>query len=70
MQKLATIYLDNTAYVKGKLLMGGLADKHGLVEEHLQDHLRDGWAVKSIHGFGGNGENMTVRGWIVVLLEK
>ena len=35
-QKLVTLYLDNMAYGKGKLLVGSFADNHGLVEEHLQ----------------------------------
>jgi hypothetical protein len=70
MQRLVTIYLENTAYAKGKMLVGSFADKHGMVEEHLQDDLRDGWTVKAIHGFGGNGEMLAARGWIVVLLEK
>jgi hypothetical protein len=69
MQKLLTIYVDNSAYGKGKMLVGSYADKHGLVEEHLDDYLRDGWTVKAIHGFGGN-DGLTVRGWVVVLLEK
>lgn len=70
MQRLITIYLENTAYSKGKMLVSSFADKHGLVEEHLQDDLRDGWTVKAIHGFGGNSEILAARGWIVVLLEK
>lgn len=70
MQKLVTIYLDNTVYGQGKMLVGSYADKHGLVEEHLQAELKDGWTVKSIHGFGGNSEGLTVRGWVVALLEK
>lgn len=70
MQKLITIYLDNLAYAKGKVLVGNLADKHGLVEEHLQEFLQQGWTIKAIHGFGGNSESINVRGWVVVLLEK
>jgi hypothetical protein len=72
MQKLVTIYLDNAAYGKpqGKLIMGSHADKHGLVEEHLHDHLQDGWAVKAVHSFGGSDDGISVRGWIVALLEK
>ena len=34
-QKLLTIYLDNSAYARGKTLVGSFGDKHGLVEEHL-----------------------------------
>jgi hypothetical protein len=71
MQKLITIYLDNMAYAKGKTFVGScLADKHGLVEEHLSEALQSGWTVKAIHGFGGNDDTLNARGWIVVLLEK
>jgi hypothetical protein len=70
MQKLVTVYLDNHAYMGGKLLRGSYADKHGLVEEHLRDYLADGWAVKQIHSFGGADDGLNVRGWIVVVLEK
>jgi hypothetical protein len=69
-QKLVTIYLDNTAYAKGKLLVASFADKHGLVEEHLTDLLNTGWKIASIHGFGGSSESLAVRGWLTVLLEK
>jgi hypothetical protein len=69
-QKLVTIYLDNSAYAKGKMLVGSFADKHGLIEEHLAPLLAEGWRVATIHGFGGNSEGVTVRGWIVVLLER
>jgi len=70
MQKLVTIYLDNMAYAKGKLLVGSFADRHGQVEEHLQSYLSDGWRVASINGFGGSAEAVAVRGWFAVLLEK
>jgi hypothetical protein len=70
MQKLLTIYLDNSAYGEGKMLVGSFADKHGLAEEHLRAELDAGWAVKAIHGFGGNSDGLIVRGWVVVLLEK
>ncbi len=70
MQKLVTIYLDNSAYGKGKVLVGSYADKHGSVEEHLQSSLEDGWRVVSISGFGGNSDSITARGWFAVVLEK
>jgi hypothetical protein len=70
MQKLVTIYLDNGGYAKGKFLVGGLADKHGLVEEHLQQYLADGWTIMQVHGFGGAAESPLARGWITVVLEK
>ena len=69
-QKLVTIYLDNTAYGKGRALVGSFADKHGLVEEHLNDLLAEGWRITAIHGFGGGGDPLAVRGWLTVLLEK
>ena len=70
MQKLVTVYLDNMVYAKGKMIVGSYADKHGLVEEHLQEDLQNGWVIKAIHGFGGNSDGLSVRGWIIALLEK
>jgi hypothetical protein len=69
MQKLLTIYLDNSAYSKGKILVGNYADKHALVEEHLQQYISEGWRISSVSGFGGSSE-LCVRGWMVVLMEK
>lgn len=70
-QKLVTIYLDNSAYAQGKMLVGSFGDKHGLVEEHLNSFIAEGWNIKQIHGLGGGGsEGLSVRGWIAVLLEK
>ena len=69
MQKLVTIYLNSHTYSKGKFLSTG-AEAHGLVEEHLQDYLQQGWAIKTIHGFGGSSETVVANGWVVVLLEK
>ena len=70
MQKLITIYLNNQAYDKGKFFGGGVADKHGFAEEHLQDYLQQGWVIKAIHGFAGGSESFHASGWVVVLLEK
>lgn len=70
MQKLVTIYMDNSAYGKGKMIVGSFADKHALVEEHLQQYLSEGWKVSSVSGFGGGSDGLMVRGWIAVLLEK
>jgi len=70
MQKLVTIYLDNSAYAKGKMLTMTFADKHGLVEEHLASYLTDGWNISSVSACGGASESLTVRGWVVVVLEK
>jgi hypothetical protein len=71
MQKLVTIYLDNTAYAKGKMIVGTFADKHALVEEHLQADLADGWKIVSMTGFGGGSDTaLAVRGWLAITLEK
>lgn len=70
MQKLVTIYLDNSAYGKGKMIVTSYADMHGVVEEHLQNYLAEGWSIKSVNGFGGNSESLSVRGWAIVVLEK
>ena len=70
MQKLVTIYLDNLAYAKGKMMVSNLGDKHALVEEHLQQDLSEGWTISSVSGFGGGSDGLAVRGWMVVVLEK
>ena len=70
MQKLVTIYLDNSAYSHGRMIVSSYGDKHGLVEEHLKDFLADGWTITNLHGFGGNSDGLSVRGWITVVLEK
>lgn len=70
MQKLVTIYLDNSAYGQGRMLVGSYSDKHGLVEEHLKDFLSEGWTITNLHTFGGNSDGLSVRGWITVVLEK
>jgi hypothetical protein len=69
-QKLVTIYVDNSAYGKGKMIVTSYADMHGLVEEHLQNYLAEGWRINSVTGFGGNSESLSVRGWAIVVLEK
>lgn len=68
MQKLVTIYLDNTAYGRPKM-PGCYAEKHGQVEEHLTEYLSDGWQVRSFFGLGGSSD-VSCRGWFAVLLEK
>lgn len=68
MQKLVTIYLDNVAY-EGATMFKGYANKHGQVEEHLQQYLDDGWWVVSTSALGG-ADGITARGWIAVVLEK
>jgi hypothetical protein len=68
MQKLVTIYLDNNAY--RKKFGGKQHEWHGLVEEHLQEYLDDGWFINSVAGFGSSGEGTYARGWIVVVLAR
>ena len=68
MQKLVTIYLDTHAYMGDKWLKGSHADKHGFVEEYLQDYLKEGWKIASLFGFGG-AEGINARGWLAVVLE-
>jgi hypothetical protein len=57
-QKLVTIYLNNVAYAKGKMLVASFADKHGLVEEHLAEYLANGWRIASLQAFGGGSESL------------
>ena len=54
----------------GKMIVTSYADRHGVVEEHLKEELGHGWTIKAIHGFGGNSESLSVRGWLAVVLEK
>lgn len=70
MQKLVTIYLDNSGYKREKFMVGTYGDLHGHVEEHLQTHLSEGWQVKSIKALGGHSEGLHTRGWLAVVLEK
>ncbi len=69
MQKLVTIYLDNMGY-EGSTMFKGYSDKHGLVEEHLQQHLDEGWWIVSTSSLGGASESHSARGWLAVVLEK
>jgi hypothetical protein len=70
MQKLVTIYLDNSAYKQDHMIVTSYADKHGAIEEHLAEYLKDGWIIASAAGFGGNSEGLIVRGWLAVVLQK
>jgi hypothetical protein len=38
------------------------------VTEHLENYLKEGWAVKDLRTLGGAGGCLS--GWVVVLLEK
>jgi hypothetical protein len=69
-EKLVTVYLDNSAYAQGKMLVGSFGDKHGLVEEHLGEYFQQGWRIKTLSGFGGNSDGLSVRGWMAVVLER
>jgi hypothetical protein len=62
MQKLVTVYLDDFDY--------SYTDHQHREREHLQQYLADGWRITSVYGFGGTNEGLTVRGWIIALLEK
>lgn len=68
MQKLVTVYLDNTGYGKPKA-PGSYAAKHGFVEEHLQEYMSEGWRVHSLFGLGGSS-GVVCQGWVAVVLEK
>jgi hypothetical protein len=63
MQKLVTIYLDRASYkITGRR---SPEQSHGVVQEHLESYLAEGWSIKLIAGAGG-----MVSGWVVVVLEK
>jgi hypothetical protein len=66
---LVTIYVENSAYSGEKWVTTSYADKHGHVEQHLQEQLNAGWKVISLSSFGGV-DGLAARGWIVALLEK
>jgi hypothetical protein len=68
MQKLVTVYLHDHAYMDGKWIKGTHADKHGHVEEHLEEYLTKGWTIKSVSGFGGAGGSAS--GWFAVVLDN
>jgi hypothetical protein len=70
MQKLVTIYLDNTGYEPGKMLVASFGDLHGQIEEHLEQYLNAGWAITSVTGMGGGSDSLAVRGWLAVVLAK
>jgi hypothetical protein len=70
MQKLVTIYLDNSAYKIQKPTFSAYGPMHARVEEHLQEYLKDGWTIQSVTGFGGNDQGINVRGWLAVVLSK
>ena len=70
MQKLVTVYLDNGAYKQDHMIVTHFADVHGTIEEHLGEYLKDGWTIKSMTGFGGHSQSISVRGWLAVVLEK
>jgi len=58
MQKLVTIRLEApTTFSPAK--------RHGVVEEHLQEYLDDGWVIRSVTGYGEY-----YGGWVIVTLEK
>jgi len=74
MQKLVTVYLDSYSYAKKrniKMDNGSLPEAHGLVEEHLEEYLRNDWVITAIHGLGSRGSTAyATTGWLAVVLEK
>jgi hypothetical protein len=69
-EKVLTIYLDREGYrVTGKR---SPAQSHGVVQEHLEEYLKQGWKVKMITGAGGAGAGAGEIGcgWVVVVLER
>ncbi len=70
MQKLVTIYLDNIAYNEGSWIQMSYAERHGSVEEHLEEYLADGWRITNVNAAGGASEGAQARAWVVVVLEK
>jgi hypothetical protein len=74
MQKLITIYLDREGYrIRGERSPG---QGHGIVQEHLENYLAEGWSIRSIAGTGGAGAGTSAGttevgcGWVIVILEK
>ena len=53
MQKLVTVYLDNLSYVQGKWRKAAHGDHHGLVEEHLEEYISQGWKITDEYIDGG-----------------
>ncbi|QDU40539.1 hypothetical protein Mal4_48970 [Maioricimonas rarisocia] len=68
-QKLVTVYLDTASYEGSEWLKPGRCEAHGLVEEHLQQYLEEGWQIASMQGVGGAAYT-DARGWLAVLLER
>lgn len=70
-QKLVTIYLDREGYrISGKR---SPEQSHGVVQEHLEHYIANGWVIKSFQvggGAGGGAGNSAGCAWIVALLEK
>lgn len=72
MQKVVSIYFDShtqkgEADEKRKWYQPETT-RHGTVEEHLEEYLREGWSVVSVTGLGGARPH-SVGGWAVVVLE-
>lgn len=70
MQKLVTIYLDSAVYGDGRFRGMPAQDKHGIVEEHLTEELKQGWKIASVNCFGGSADSVSARGWLAVVVEK
>jgi hypothetical protein len=68
---LITIYLDREGYrIPGQR---SPTQSHGIVQEHLENYLAEGWSIKSLAAAGGGGGADTGHmgcGWVVIVLEK
>lgn len=45
-------------------------DKHGKVEEHLDEYLKEGWRITDVRIGTGACDYYGGRGWVGVILEK
>ncbi len=70
MQKLVTVHLDSSVYGQEKWFKGTTLGQHGIIEEHLEKYLSDGWRITAVPGIGGHDNHLSVRGWIIAVLEK
>lgn len=77
MQKVVSIYFDSytragepseTDEKRKWYQPRGDTVRHGAVQEHLEEYLREGWSVVSVTGLGGARPH-SVGGWAVVVLE-
>jgi hypothetical protein len=67
MEKVVTIYLDNSAYDRGNLLVSSFADKHGA---NAGAFGRIPGAGGKYYSLGGASDAVYARGWLTTMLEK